>query len=229
MKKVRYLFTQLILGSIFISNTSFIKEQTEKTLIYIGDPMCSWCYGFAPEISEIQEKLPEDIGFELVVGGLRPYGTETMKELKGFLTHHWEDVSQRSGQPFRYDILDQSELLYDTEPACRAVVTMQTLKPEVDLDYFKTIQKGFYYHNFDPSQTSTYSTQATEFGIDAQKFTLLFESEEMKRKTKMQFGYARKIGANSFPTVLLEINGKHRVVTKGYDNAAEILKRVNRY
>jgi len=29
-------------------------EGEGSTLIYISDPMCSWCYGFAPEISEIK-------------------------------------------------------------------------------------------------------------------------------------------------------------------------------
>ncbi|MFQ5523922.1 MAG: DsbA family protein, partial [Acidimicrobiia bacterium] len=37
-------------------------------LIYVGDPMCSWCWGFAPEIEDLADEYP----VEVVVGGLRP-------------------------------------------------------------------------------------------------------------------------------------------------------------
>ena len=70
------------------------------TLIYVGDPMCSWCYGFSPELVKVVEALKEKVKFELVLGGLRPYNTQTMVELKAFLTKHWQDVSDRSGQSF---------------------------------------------------------------------------------------------------------------------------------
>lgn len=35
------------------------------TIIYIGDPLCSWCYAFAPEISEVKEALA-NYDFKLV-------------------------------------------------------------------------------------------------------------------------------------------------------------------
>ena len=37
-------------------------------LISVGDPMCSWCWGFAPEIDSLADDYPVDV----VVGGLRP-------------------------------------------------------------------------------------------------------------------------------------------------------------
>ena len=43
-------------------------ETLVRKLIYVGDPMCSWCWGFAPEI----ESLADDYPIEVVVGGLRP-------------------------------------------------------------------------------------------------------------------------------------------------------------
>ncbi len=52
-------------------------------LIYFGDPMCSWCYGFAPELKEIISNLPE-VEFQLILGGLRPYGKEPIKGMKKF-------------------------------------------------------------------------------------------------------------------------------------------------
>jgi putative protein-disulfide isomerase len=28
-------------------------------LIYVADPMCSWCYGFGPELQALLELMPE--------------------------------------------------------------------------------------------------------------------------------------------------------------------------
>ena len=41
-------------------------------LLYVMDPMCSWCWGFAP-VAEALVKQAQAVGVEmhLVVGGLR--------------------------------------------------------------------------------------------------------------------------------------------------------------
>ena len=44
-------------------------------LIYVMDPMCSWCYGFAPVIKRLVAEQEGTLQFKLVMGGLRP-GTE---------------------------------------------------------------------------------------------------------------------------------------------------------
>jgi putative protein-disulfide isomerase len=82
---MKYLLTLLIFS--FMSY-SWLQAQN-PTIIYIGDPMCSWCYGFAPEITKVKEALP-DYEFKVVLGGLRPQGTETMADLGDFLEHHWK-------------------------------------------------------------------------------------------------------------------------------------------
>ena len=72
------------------------------------------------------------VDFQLVMGGLRPFGTEKIVDLKSFLRHHWDEVKNRSGQDFQYDILDNTNFIYDTEPPSRAVVAMRTLNPAKD-------------------------------------------------------------------------------------------------
>ncbi len=45
-----------------------------KQLIYVGDPMCSWCWGFAPVKRRIEELCHGRAEVSLVVGGLEPTG-----------------------------------------------------------------------------------------------------------------------------------------------------------
>ena len=44
-------------------------------LVYVADPLCSWCYGFGPELTRLLERIPQ-AKVDLVMGGLRPYNTE---------------------------------------------------------------------------------------------------------------------------------------------------------
>ena len=32
-----------------------------KTLYYVADPMCSWCWGFQPVLEKVKEAVPERV------------------------------------------------------------------------------------------------------------------------------------------------------------------------
>ncbi|MFZ1748672.1 MAG: DsbA family protein [Saprospiraceae bacterium] len=199
-----------------------MKSQND-TLIYFGDPMCSWCYGFAPELEKIKSAFP-DTPLEMVMGGLRAGGTEKMLELRDFLKDHWKEVQKASGQPINYAILQQSEVLYDTEPACRAVIIAGKMKPDVKYAFFKAAQESFYYHNNLPNDIDTYVNIAAKLGIDPVLFVKKFESIQSKSDAYSDFDLAQKMGVTGFPTLVAKIDGQLYLVTNGYQKAERIIK-----
>ncbi|MBK9151344.1 MAG: hypothetical protein IPM26_10245 [Saprospiraceae bacterium] len=38
---------------VLMSAVSIQAESNKDTLIYVGDPMCSWCYGFSPKVDKL--------------------------------------------------------------------------------------------------------------------------------------------------------------------------------
>jgi len=68
---IKLFFISILL---LMQNLSLAQEQ--PTIIYIGDPMCSWCYGFAPELSKTIDHFDNKANLRLVMGGLRPYNDE---------------------------------------------------------------------------------------------------------------------------------------------------------
>lgn len=201
--------------------------QDKPTLIYFGDPMCSWCYGFSPEYSKALDALEGKVEMEFIMGGLRPYNTQVMTDLAEFLQHHWEEVSKRSGQPFSYDILKEATIKYDTEPACRAVVTVKMMKPEIAFDFFKKIQTTFYSDNKDPNLTATFVALAEEFGLDKKTFEQLFESNEIKDATREEFAFSGEMGVHGFPTVVLKKGEKLFLISNGYTEAENLIAKIN--
>jgi putative protein-disulfide isomerase len=87
-----------------------------------------------------------------------------------FLRHHWEEIHERSGQPFNYALLQRDSFNYDTEPACRAVVAARTLDPNAEHLFFELVQHHFYVQNQDPNQVDFYAPICTKLELDFARF-----------------------------------------------------------
>jgi putative protein-disulfide isomerase len=186
--------------------------------IYIGDPMCSWCYGFTPVLEALKYKFGGRADFTLRVGGLRPGDqAEPMHSgMAAMLRHHWEAVRERSGQPFDFEFLERKNFLYDTEPSCRAVVTARTMDFSKAYDFFWKVQKAFYAGNQDPTDLVVFKKAAEECGLDSEEFARLWAGPAMREATQEDFVETRRWGVAGYPTVLLRDGKELAVLSRGY-------------
>ncbi|WP_076592302.1 DsbA family protein [Herminiimonas arsenitoxidans] len=201
-------------------------------LIYIADPMCSWCYGFGPELVTLINGLP-DTPLEIIVGGLRAYNTEVMdEELKATLLSHWKKVEEVSGLPFSKDGLSHAGFVYDTEPACRAVVAAGILAPDTALNVFHAIQHAFYAEALDTTKGEVLAKIGADviskagIKIDAAAFLATWSSEEAIAATHADFSQTKRWGVSGFPTLVLEKNGELHLVTSGYTKTETLVDRL---
>ena len=136
---------------------------TDKQILYFADPMCSWCWGFSPVIHQIAKTYSDDVSIQIHVGGLRAGNTKVMdSDQRMYILNHWFSVNEASGQPFDFSFQMPEGFIYDTEPACRAIKTMQQLNQRQDLHYFSAIQQAFYAENMDVTQAHVLSKLATK-------------------------------------------------------------------
>ena len=179
-------------------------EQTnqEKQLIYVADPMCSWCYGFAPVIETITDEFRHRLPVSLLMGGLRAGNTKPMTAAdRATIRAHWERVRDSTGQPFDFSFFDRDSFVYDTEPACRAVVTMRLLNSDIALTYMHRIQHAFYAENRDTTNAETLAEIAAETGVDRTEFLTEMRSREARNTTFKDFATAQQSGITGFPTL----------------------------
>lgn len=201
---------------------------TKPKLIYVGDPMCSWCYGLAPELDAVVQYFGDKVDVQLVMGGLRPYNQEKLSDLKSFLTQHWEEVHTASKQPFDYTILDSQTITYDTEPPCRAVAVVRDMDASKTLEFFKKVQSTFYKDGKNMHLVDSYTCLVEDLGMDATAFAENFSSEFYKSKVREDFQTAAELGVRGFPTLLMQIGDKTITLTNGYAKADQIIKKVER-
>ena len=187
-------------------------------LIYVGDPLCSWCWGFAPSLRKLRLKHPDRFGYRLMVGGLRTGSSSLLvdEQVRSYLAAAWKEVERRSGQPFNHEFLETADFIYDTEPACRAVVTARHLAPERVFEYNEALQDAFYHRSLDPTKLETFLNIAREQGLPEAAFQTTFHTEEVHRETREDFDKARALGVHGFPTLLVRANGSTRTITSGW-------------
>ncbi len=125
-------------------------------LLYVMDPMCSWCWGFAPVAEALSRQAAADgVAFHLVAGGLRAgHGAALDPNTRGYILGHWQTVQQTTGQPFRFDDALPEGFVYDTEPACRALVAARSLDEESAWPLVRAIQRAFYAEGRDVTQAA---------------------------------------------------------------------------
>jgi len=201
-------------------------------LIYVADPMCSWCYGFGPELATLLHGLP-DVPLELIVGGLRAYNTKPMDaELRATLQTHWKKVGETTGLPFSDTGLQIENFVYDTEPACRAISAVGLLAPQSALTVFQAIQHAFYVKGQDVTKGDVLADIAVRVleqdgvQIDKEKFLQTWSSEEARSVTRNDFEQSKRWGVTGFPTLILEHRGELHLVTAGFTRTEDLIQRL---
>jgi len=196
---------------------------------YVGDPMCSWCWGMSDALKAL-ETWCQARGFQFVLtnGGLRAGGgDEWNAAFRNFLRNEWQHINTVTGQPFNYSLLELDDFNYDTEPACRAVVSASIIRPDAKMAFFRETQKKFYTESADPKETDFYRSVCDVTGIDYVEFSEVFEAKFSSLETYNEFNLVRQFGVNAFPTVLVQKSGAIRKVASGYLNEDDLIKKVS--
>ncbi len=186
-------------------------------LLYIADPMCSWCYGFAPVIGAIAAHFGDRLPVRIMVGGLRAGNTRAMAASdKEYISNAWTRVNAATGQPFNHAFFARDGFVYDTEPACRAIVAMRTLHPEKTLAFKAAISVAFYVENRDTTSGDVLADIAAESDVDRQAFLETFHLADIRNETTRDFLTAKDMGVEGFPCLLVGKDNQYATVTNGY-------------
>ena len=201
-----------------------------RHLIYVGDIMCSWCWGFAPTLKTILEEFGQ-LKLEIVHGGLRP-GPKAKPfddDMRDYLKHHWTNVNVQSGQPFNWDFFDRKNFLYDTGPATRAALTIREMDAELEYRFCHGLQEAFYTSNVDITGWEGIQTVVEAVGADVDVFKTKFESEWSHKAMSDEFNKRRGLGVRSFPTLLVREAETAVPITVGYQDLDTVRAAMSSY
>lgn len=205
-----------------------VDNKDKPILWYFADPMCSWCWGFSPVISEIKKNYASQLKIALVMGGLQPGETNPISDSsREEIFHHWHQVEELAGQAFSFENALPEGFIYNTEPACRAVITVGSIDATKMFAYFTAIQAAFYTQNRDVTQLEVLQQLAVDCGFNAEEFKYLFQAEKQQEIVNKNFTFTKKAGVQGFPTLILNKPEQLDVITRGYDQYENISAKLD--
>jgi len=192
--------------------------------------MCSWCWGFSPVIEKIVSVYGKDLQLHVVMGGLRAGNTRPMEQLmKNELQGHWLQVHDRTGQKFNTTFFDREGFVYDTGPACRALVAARRAKPGSELEFLKTLHEAFYRHDVDLTSGPKLMQIARDFGFTEEQFAKSFSGDACSNELAEDFNLTLQNGIRAFPALLGgSINDRFMALTHGYKSFEELQPSLDR-
>ncbi|MFQ5522175.1 MAG: DsbA family protein, partial [Acidimicrobiia bacterium] len=162
-------------------------------------------------------------------GGLRPgpSAQPLTERMADFLRHHWVEIAERTGQPFDTAFLERgSGWVYDTEPAAVAVTQLREIDEARTLEYFTSIQHGFYAEGKDVTDYSVLADLARPFGV-GDDFEERLSTEEARKAAWADFSRARNWGIAGFPTLIGElVDARLALLARGWAPAGDIRERI---
>ena len=183
-----------------------------KTLYYVHDPMCSWCWAFRLSLNTLIEELPKEINIIRLLGGLAPDSDLPMPEnTREYVLQNWRAIEKQVPETkFNYDFWEKCKPRRSTYPACRAVIAARKQKDVFDTAMTLAIQEAYYLEARNPSDYETLINLAEEIGADKNKFSKDVRSTETDKILEEEIQQSKSLDLKSLPSLLF-IDGERKI------------------
>ncbi len=193
-----------------------------KTLYYVADPMCSWCWGFQPVLEKVKEAVPKELSPVYIMGGLARDTDDLMPDaMQAHIQRAWREVAVITGASFNWDFWEKCTPRRCTYPSCRAFYAAQNQGAGTAM--YEAIQRAYYREARNPSDVEVLVALAGEIGLDTQRFAQDLASPEIEQQMQDGFNIRRSMNANQFPSLVIRNNASVTFITRGYNDAETVL------
>jgi len=190
-------------------------------LIYGFDPLCGWCYGFAPALRRIRDEFP-GLAIELRMGGLitgdriRPYreAADYIKQASSRLT---AVTGVALGEAFFSGILANPGVTASSLPPCDVLLQLRQSDPDAVLDVAAALQQAHFGEGLDLNDPATYDFVILRLGSKAAVHVPA--PHELRPALDLEFQASRALGITSYPTLILDRDGARAAAVLTYDPA----------
>ncbi|MEL0646280.1 DsbA family protein [Pseudoalteromonas agarivorans] len=203
---------------------------TQSKLIYVHDPMCSWCWGFRPTWlnlkSELENNFKDILTIEYKVGGLAPDSQAPMPQnMQDMLQNTWRKIAAQLGTQFNYAFWQECQPRRSTYPACRAALIARKANKEADM--VAAIQHAYYLNAQNPSDEKTLIELAQHIGLDKADFESSLQSNQINDELNKELAYAHSLPIQGFPSLVLINNDKAFPIDINYTDWQQSFNKIS--
>jgi putative protein-disulfide isomerase len=200
----------------------------KNTLIYVHDPMCSWCWGFEPTRQKFFNAVSDRFEIRRLVGGLAPDSQEPMPmAMQASLQQTWQRIEQViPGTSFNYAFWRDCAPRRSTYPGNRAVIAARQQGDRFDEAMTARIQLAYYQEARNPSDDETLIDLADDIGLDVDAFSGSLKSAATQQLLVDEINSARSMNMDSFPSLMIERDDGLHPLMVNYTDVDAMLRQV---
>ncbi|MCP4951193.1 MAG: DsbA family protein [Proteobacteria bacterium] len=204
------------------------------TIYCVVDPMCSWCWGFAPGWRELVSEIPETVTVVDLMGGLAPDNEAPMDSaMRQYVQDAWGAVKARTGAEFNFEFWNKCEPKRSTYPACRAVIAAGEQASGARSLMYNAIQRAYFLEARNPSDAEALECVAGEIGLDRKQFSEDLGSDHINRIFQLELESVAKLGVSGFPTIVVKRESpgepaRYDLLTAGFSDIDVLRDRLSR-
>ena len=198
------------------------------TVIFVTDPMCSWCWGMSADLERARREAASVFEFDVLLGGINIGSIQPITEFaRNRLASIWRSVNEVTAARFGQG-LPAGDFVYNSTRACVAVEAVRSILNRPPFDYLLRLQTRFFVDGLDVTGAELLRDEAASIGIDAGMFDAAVASPQTLTRVREGFALAKSYGTAALPSVLFEVGGVRRLVAGGYVDAPTLLATLRR-
>ncbi len=198
-------------------------------IVFVTDPMCSWCWGMASEIERARIDGADEFEFELLLGGINVQSTLPVTDFaRSRLALVWRSVREVTDAQFGAG-LPSGAFVYNSTRACVAMEAVRSLRGAPPFDYLLRLQRQFFVEGVDVTNVAVLRDEAAALGIEPDAFDAAMQSRWVRTRARDGFALAKSYGTAALPSVLLEVRSGVRLIAGGYVDAPTLLGAVREH
>ena len=166
-------------------------------------------------VEEAAHHLADKVEFDLLLGGINLHATHPIGEFgRRHLLKLWGEVKATTGQNFGFQLPDG--FVYNSLRPCMAVEALRQRAGTAPFGFLHRLQQCLFEEGRDITSAEVLDWVAGEFGWQPGELLEAMEDPELERLTRAQFETSRNYGTNALPNVLIETDGRRRLLFGGY-------------
>lgn len=191
-----------------------------KTLHYIFDPLCGWCYGAGAALGAVVETRL--VQLRLWPSGLfSGDGARPMDD--AFAAYAWSNdqriqrlTHRLFSERYRAEVLSDRRQMFDSGPASVALTAVMQSQPERELQALEAIQRARYVDGQDVTRPDTLAAILEGLGLRQAALRLTQPDASLPDAHRERMAEAqsmlRKFGARGVPTFIVEREGGRQLL-----------------
>ena len=207
----------------------------KPVIIYCYDAYCGWCYGFSPVIKKIAADYKEQLGIEVLSGGMMiGDGVMPIEKIGPFIQSSYQRVEELTTIKFGEDFLwhinnpDKSDWVMNSEKPAIALCIVKEYYPERQLEFATDLQYALNYEGRDLDDDEAYRHLLDKFNIQPEAFYSKLHADEYKEMAYYEFALMKQLQVNGYPTVFIQTAElKFVMVARGYTPYEELRQRID--